>query len=189
MNLMDNPLLILRCMCQFPAVSLPDVLATSTKPYGVVVEVCLLCVVEVSSIEVVTAPPIIIVPRAVIHNSIHSWGSLFCNKFVIGRLKPCRCALIEITFVVVPIIAPILLTMDIDPIWLGIMIAINLQASFLTPPFGFALFYLRGVAPESIKTQQIYRGVIPFVAIQLLMLIILSIFPALVTWLPNYIYS
>ncbi len=96
---------------------------------------------------------------------------------------------IEITFVVVPIIAPILLMMDIDPIWLGIMIAINLQASFLTPPFGFALFYLRGVAPESIKTQQIYRGVIPFVAIQILMLIILSIFPALVTWLPNYIYN
>ena len=79
--------------------------------------------------------------------------------------------------------------MDIDPIWLGIMIAINLQTSFLTPPFGFALFYLRGVAPESIKTQQIYRGVMPFVAIQILMLIILSIFPALVTWLPNYIYK
>ena len=96
---------------------------------------------------------------------------------------------IEITFVVVPIIAPILLMMDIDPIWLGIMIAINLQTSFLTPPFGFALFYLRGVAPESIKTQQIYRGVMPFVAIQILMLIILSIFPALVTWLPNYIYN
>jgi TRAP-type mannitol/chloroaromatic compound transport system permease large subunit len=96
---------------------------------------------------------------------------------------------IEITFVVVPIIAPILLMMDIDPIWLGIMIAINLQASFLTPPFGFALFYLRGVAPESIKTQQIYRGVVPFVVIQILMLIILSIFPVLVTWLPNYIYN
>ena len=96
---------------------------------------------------------------------------------------------IEITFVVVPIVAPILLMMDIDPIWLGIMIAINLQASFLTPPFGFALFYLRGVAPESIKTQQIYRGVVPFVSIQILMLIILSIFPVLVTWLPNYIYN
>ena len=96
---------------------------------------------------------------------------------------------IEITFVVVPIVAPILLTMDIDPIWLGIMIAINLQTSFLTPPFGFALFYLRGVAPNSISTKQIYRGVIPFVIIQILMLIILSIFPQLVTWLPNYIYS
>ena len=79
--------------------------------------------------------------------------------------------------------------MNIDPIWLGIMIAINLQTSFLTPPFGFALFYLRGVAPTSISTKQIYRGVIPFVMIQILMLIILSIFPQLVTWLPNYIYS
>ena len=78
---------------------------------------------------------------------------------------------IEITFVVVPIVAPILLAMGIDPVWLGIMIALNLQTSFLTPPFGFALFYLRGVAPASIKTSQIYRGVIPFILIQLLSLI------------------
>jgi len=65
---------------------------------------------------------------------------------------------IEITFVVVPIVAPVLLMMDIDPVWLGIMIAINLQTSFLTPPFGFALFYLRGVAPETVSTRQIYKG-------------------------------
>tara|TARA_B110000444_G_C18792513_1_gene573158 strand:- start:7 stop:1377 length:1371 start_codon:yes stop_codon:yes gene_type:complete len=96
---------------------------------------------------------------------------------------------IEITFVVVPIIAPILLTMNIDPIWLGIMIAINLQTSFLTPPFGFALFYLRGVAPDAISTKQIYLGVMPFVVIQMIMLIILCFFPQLVTWLPEYIYS
>ncbi len=96
---------------------------------------------------------------------------------------------IEITFVVVPIVAPILLTMGIDPIWLAIMIAINLQTSFLTPPFGFALFYLRGVAPKSITTQQIYKGVIPFILIQIFMLIILALYPDLVTWLPNYIYS
>jgi len=96
---------------------------------------------------------------------------------------------IEITFVVVPIVAPILLTMNIDPIWLGIMIAINLQTSFLTPPFGFALFYLRGVAPDAISTKQIYLGVMPFVFIQMTMLIILCIFPQLVTWLPDYIYS
>jgi TRAP-type mannitol/chloroaromatic compound transport system permease large subunit len=96
---------------------------------------------------------------------------------------------IEITFVVVPIVAPILLTMNIDPIWLGIMIAINLQTSFLTPPFGFALFYLRGVAPDAISTKQIYLGVMPFVFIQMTMLIILCIFPQLVTWLPEYIYS
>jgi tripartite ATP-independent transporter DctM subunit len=96
---------------------------------------------------------------------------------------------IEITFVVVPIVAPILLTMGIDPIWLGIMIAINLQTSFLTPPFGFALFYLRGVAPDSVETSAIYRGVIPFVVIQLLALLLLALFPGLATWLPSIIYG
>lgn len=96
---------------------------------------------------------------------------------------------IEITFVVVPIVAPVLLGMGLDPVWLGIMIAINLQTSFLTPPFGFALFYLRGVAPASVTTQQIYRGVIPFVGIQILALIILAVFPALVTWLPDRLYG
>jgi TRAP-type mannitol/chloroaromatic compound transport system permease large subunit len=94
---------------------------------------------------------------------------------------------IEITFVVVPIVAPILFKMGIDPVWLGVMMAINLQTSFLTPPFGFALFYLRGVAPDSIKTIDIYKGVIPFIFIQILMLILLSIFPIIATWLPNKI--
>lgn len=92
---------------------------------------------------------------------------------------------IEITFVVVPIVGPILLAMGLDPIWLGIMIAVNLQTSFLTPPFGFALFYLRGVAPESIPTSAIYRGVLPFVAIQVLLLAILALFPEIATWLPH----
>jgi tripartite ATP-independent transporter DctM subunit len=96
---------------------------------------------------------------------------------------------IEITFVVIPIVAPILLGMGFDPVWLGIMIAINLQTSFLTPPFGFALFYLRGVAPDTVKTQQIYKGVIPFVLIQIIMLVVLSIYPEIVTFLPDYIYS
>lgn len=91
---------------------------------------------------------------------------------------------IEITFVVVPIVGPILLTMGVDPIWLGIMIALNLQTSFLTPPFGFALFYLRGVAPSSVSTGDIYRGVIPFIGIQLIMLIALALVPGLATWLP-----
>ncbi len=91
---------------------------------------------------------------------------------------------IEITFVVVPIVGPILLAMGVDPIWLGIMIAINLQTSFLTPPFGFALFYLRGVAPSTVRTGDIYRGVIPFVFIQLLLLAIIAIWPGLVTGLP-----
>jgi tripartite ATP-independent transporter DctM subunit len=92
---------------------------------------------------------------------------------------------IEITFVVVPIVGPALLAMGIDPLWLGIMIAINLQTSFLTPPFGFALFYLRGVAPESVKTSQIYRGALPFVAIQLFALLLIALWPGLATWLPE----
>ena len=96
---------------------------------------------------------------------------------------------IEITFVVVPIVAPIILALGVDPVWLGILIAINLQTSFLTPPFGFALFYLRGVAPRSIETKEIYKGALPFVAIQLFMLLLITLFPELVTWLPNKIYS
>jgi len=96
---------------------------------------------------------------------------------------------IEITFVVVPIVGPILLGMGIDPVWLGILIAINLQTSFLTPPFGFALFYLRGVTPDEVPTSDIYRGVIPFVALQLTLLAILLIWPALATWLPERIYG
>ncbi len=96
---------------------------------------------------------------------------------------------IEITFVVVPIVAPALLVMGIDPVWLGIMFAINLQTSFLTPPFGFSLFYLRGVAPDSISTGTIYRGVIPFIFIQILMLICLAFWPQLATWLPHAVYG
>ncbi|GAA0560947.1 TRAP transporter large permease subunit [Halomonas salifodinae] len=92
---------------------------------------------------------------------------------------------IEITFVVVPIVGPVLLAMGIDPIWLGVMIAINLQTSFLTPPFGFALFYLRGVTPDSVPTSAIYRGVIPFILLQLSMLLALAAFPGLATWLPS----
>jgi len=96
---------------------------------------------------------------------------------------------IEITFVVVPMIAPVILKMDINPIWLGIMLAMNLQTSFLTPPFGFALFYLRGVAPDSVTTMDIYRGVAPFVGLQIIALIVLAIFPDIVTWLPKVIFG
>jgi len=91
---------------------------------------------------------------------------------------------IEITFVVVPIVGPILLAMGLDPIWLGIMIALNLQTSFLTPPFGFALFYLRGVAPPEVATGAIYRGVIPFIILQLGLIVALWFLPAMATWLP-----
>jgi len=92
---------------------------------------------------------------------------------------------IEITFVVVPVVGPILLTMGFDPVWLGIMIAVNLQTSFLTPPFGFALFYLRGVAPDTVSTGAIYSGVLPFVLIQLLLLALMWWWPNLVLWLPG----
>jgi len=96
---------------------------------------------------------------------------------------------IEIVFVVIPIVAPALLLADVSPIWLGVMFAVNLQTSFLTPPFGWALFYIRGVAPAYIKTTEIYRGVIPFVIIQLIGLCILAYFPALATWLPGVIFG
>ena len=96
---------------------------------------------------------------------------------------------IEIVFVVVPIIAPVLIQLGADPIWLGVMIAINLQTSFLTPPFGFALFYLRGVAPPVVTTAAIYRGALPFVALQLLLLVALWFTPEAATWLPKKIYG
>ena len=94
---------------------------------------------------------------------------------------------IEITFVIVPIVGPVLLAMGIDPVWLGILIAINLQTSFLTPPFGFALFYLRGVAPAEIKTTQIYQGVIPFIMIQVMVMGLIAWWPQIATWLPSKI--
>ena len=90
----------------------------------------------------------------------------------------------EITFVVVPIVGPSLLMMGLDPVWLGVMIAVNLQTSFLTPPFGFSLFYLRGVAPKEVSTGTIYRGAIPFIVIQLVMLVVLWFWRDLATWLP-----
>jgi TRAP-type mannitol/chloroaromatic compound transport system permease large subunit len=96
---------------------------------------------------------------------------------------------IEIVFVVVPIVGPVLLQMGLDPIWLGVMIAVNLQTSFLTPPFGFALFYLRGVAPAEVRTIDIYLGIAPFVVIQLVGLALVAAFPALATWLPSVIFD
>ncbi len=96
---------------------------------------------------------------------------------------------VEITFVVVPIVGPVLMMLGVDPVWLGIMIAINLQTSFLTPPFGFALFYLRGVAPDGISTRDIYAGVVPFIIIQVGMMLILALLPGLATWLPTLLYQ
>jgi tripartite ATP-independent transporter DctM subunit len=96
---------------------------------------------------------------------------------------------IEITFVVVPIVGPVLMAMGLNPIWLGVMIALNLQTSFLTPPFGFSLFYLRGVCPEQVPTSAIYKGVVPFIAIQIGVLVLLALWPRLVTWLPTAVYA
>ncbi len=95
---------------------------------------------------------------------------------------------IEIIFVVVPILGPVLLGMGFDPVWFGVMIALNLQTSFLTPPFGFALFYLRGVAPPSVRTRDIYRGAIPFIILQIIVLGLLALFPSLATWLPRALF-
>ncbi len=94
----------------------------------------------------------------------------------------------EIIFIVIPITAPVLLAMDLDPVWLGVMVGINLQTSFLTPPFGFSLFYLRGVAPAEVSTGQIYRGVVPFVGLQVIAMAVLAAFPALATWLPGLLF-
>ncbi|NJL12884.1 MAG: TRAP transporter large permease subunit [Microscillaceae bacterium] len=96
---------------------------------------------------------------------------------------------IEIIFIIVPVILPTLVAMKLDLVWVGILMAVNLQTSFLTPPFGFALFYLKGVAPVEVKTKAIYRGVIPFIALQLILLLLLVVFPDLVTWLPRYLKS
>ena len=91
----------------------------------------------------------------------------------------------QIVFVIVPIVGPSLIAMGYDPVWLALMFAINLQTSFLTPPFGFALFYLRGVCPREVKTSEIYEGVIPFIVIQIFLLLILFNFPSIITWLPS----
>jgi tripartite ATP-independent transporter DctM subunit len=96
---------------------------------------------------------------------------------------------IEIVFIVVPIVAPVLFILGVDPVWLGVMMAVNLQTSFLTPPFGFALFYLRGVAPPEVPTLAIYRGVLPFIGLQLTMLALLWWVPELATWLPGVLYG
>lgn len=96
---------------------------------------------------------------------------------------------LEIIFILVPIVGPVLILMGADPVWLGVMIAVNLQTSFLTPPFGFALFFLRGAAPASVRTFDIYRGVMPFIGLQLVGLGLIAIFPALATWLPDYLFS
>lgn len=95
---------------------------------------------------------------------------------------------IEITFIHVPVLAPIMIEFGFDPIWFCILIAVNLQTSFMTPPFGFSLFYLKAVTPPQITTGHIYRGIIPFVVLQLIGLLVVVLFPVLVTWLPSVVF-
>jgi len=96
---------------------------------------------------------------------------------------------IEIAFIHLPVISPVLIQMGFDPLWYGVLLGINLQTSFLTPPFGFALFYLRGVAPPEVTTGHIYRGIVPFVILQLVGLSIVALFPSLATWLPRFVFK
>ena len=92
---------------------------------------------------------------------------------------------IEITFIVIPLIGPALFTLGFDPLWLGILIALVLQTSFITPPFGFSLFYLRGVLPRNVKTTEIYKGIVPFLIIQVILMVCVFTFPSLATFLPE----
>ncbi len=114
------------------------------------------------------------------------WGALAITMlvmFILGFFLD----FIEIVFVVVPIVTPPLIILGADPVWLAILMALNLQTSFLTPPFGFALFYLRGAAPEGVKTMDIWRGAIPFIGLQLIMIALVATIPALATWLPSFV--
>lgn len=119
----------------------------------------------------------------VAHIPFGRWGILVTVMaiiFVLGFFLD----FIEITFIHIPVLAPIMKSMGFDPVWFAILFALNLQTSFLTPPFGFALFYLKGVSPPGVRTEEIYKGVAPFVLLQLLALTLVALFPALATWLP-----
>jgi TRAP-type mannitol/chloroaromatic compound transport system permease large subunit len=114
------------------------------------------------------------------------WGALFMTMlvmFVLGFFLD----FIEIVFVVVPLVAPPLIMLGFDPVWLAILMALNLQTSFLTPPFGFALFYLRGAAPPEVTTMQIWRGAIPFIGLQIALIALVALVPSLATWLPSLV--
>ncbi len=124
----------------------------------------------------------------VTHIPFGKWGMLITVMgviFIAGFFLD----FIEITFIHIPVLAPLMKAAGFDPVWFAILFAMNLQTSFLTPPFGFSLFYLKGVAPPEVSTIEIYKGIIPFVIIQLLGLFIVILFPDTATWLPRFIYS
>ena len=128
-----------------------------------------------------------LVTDLLVGNSLGPQGALFLimlTLFILGFFLD----FLEICFIVIPIIYPIIKSLGFDPLWVAILVALNLQTSFLTPPFGFALFYLKGVAPPTVKTTDIYKGVVPFIGIQLAVLILIWVWPALVTHLPRNIF-
>ncbi|SFM79005.1 TRAP transporter large permease [Thermodesulforhabdus norvegica] len=122
------------------------------------------------------------------HIPYGKWGVfVICMSivFVIGFFLD----FIEITFIHIPVLAPIMKHLGFDPLWFAILFAVNLQTSFMTPPFGFSLFYLKGVAPPQITTGHIYRGIIPFVIMQLIGLLVVTLYPPLATWLPRVVFA
>ena len=112
------------------------------------------------------------------------WGFLFISMFLIFVLG-FFLDFLQVCFIVIPILAPIANQFNIDMLWFAVLIALNLQTSFLTPPFGFSLFYLKAVAPPEVRIQDIYKGIVPFVILQVAMIIIIILIPDLVTWLPD----
>ena len=116
-----------------------------------------------------------------------AWGMLWVTMLVVFLLGFIL-EFVEIIFIVIPIVGPVILTGEIDPVWFAILFAMNLQTSFLTPPFGFALFYFRSVAPPDVTTGDIYRSIVPFVLIQLVAIGLLALFPPLATWLPDVLF-
>ncbi|MCF6268742.1 MAG: TRAP transporter large permease subunit [Melioribacteraceae bacterium] len=126
----------------------------------------------------------IVLTNLIISNSVESHHFLIIVMLIIF-IAGFFIDFIEITFIIVPVVAPIFVHLGIDLLWIGVLIAVNLQTSFLTPPFGFALFFLKGVAPEGVTTKHIYKGVLPYVAIQLVGLTLLILYPELVLWLPS----
>jgi len=112
------------------------------------------------------------------------WGFLIVSMLLIFLLG-FFLDFLQICFIVVPILTPIAKYLQIDPLWFAVLIAVNLQTSFLTPPFGFSLFYLKAVAPVQVRIEHIYKGIVPFVSLQLIGLILLVLFPAIILWLPN----
>lgn len=114
------------------------------------------------------------------------WGALV-GAMIVMFLLGFFLDFIEIIFVVVPLVTPPLIVMGFDPVWLAILMALNLQTSFLTPPFGFALFYLRGAAPDGVKTSEIWHGALPFIGLQLIIILLVAALPGLATWLPSLV--